>query len=76
VDVIKTISQSNDVLKSILSGSDPSLIERIKLDIKSRKPLIEMFLVTPNKMNRFVRTKSVLDMSNVIKSFESYKRLF
>lgn len=75
-DTIKTASQINDILKVILTSVDVALVEKIKSDVKSRRPELELCLVTPNKMNRFVRTKVALDLSNVIKSFESYKRLF
>jgi hypothetical protein len=75
-DTIKTASQINDILKVILTSVDVALVEKIKSDVKSRRPELELCLVTPNKMNRFVRTKVTLDLSNVIKSFESYKRLF
>ncbi len=75
-DTIKTASQINDILKAILTSVDVALVEKIKSDVKSRRPELELCLVTPNKMNRFVRTKVTLDLSNVIKSFESYKRLF
>jgi hypothetical protein len=75
-DTIKTAGQINDILKVILTSADVALVEKIKSDVKSRKPELELCLVTPNKMNRFVRTKVSLDLNNVIKSFESYKRLF
>lgn len=63
---------SNDFLKVLLDNTDESLKKQIQDSLKSEDNYILINYVSPNKVNRIQTKKVLLQVSNVIKTFESF----
>ena len=63
---------SNDFLKVLLDNTDESLKKEIQDSLKSEDNYIFINYVSPNKVNRIQTKKVLLQVSNVIKTFESF----
>lgn len=63
----------NKLLMLILSNTESKLKDLIKQDIKQLEPLLIVNKITGNKVNKYVTTKVVIQFSNLIKVFESFK---
>ena len=64
---------SNKLLMILLSNTESSLKDIIKDDLKSTPHNLFVNYITGNKVNRFVTTKVLIQSSNLIKTFESFK---
>jgi len=64
---------SNKLLMVLLSNTESSLKDIIKDDLKSTTRNLFVNYITGNKVNRFVTTKVLIQFSNLIKTFESFK---
>ncbi len=64
---------SNKLLMVLLSNTESSLKDIIKDDLKSTPHNLFVNYITGNKVNRFVTTKVLIQFSNLIKTFESFK---
>ena len=64
---------SNKLLMVLLSNTESSLKDIIKDDLKSTPHNLFVNYITGNKVNRFVTTKVLIQSSNLIKTFESFK---
>lgn len=73
----RTVQMAYDIsgmLQMMLSNSDETVADVIKELVKSKSPSLNSVLVTPNLRNRF-STKSVkLQYSNLLRTYESYRR--
>lgn len=63
----------NKLLMLILSNTESKLKDLIKQDIKQVEPVLIVNKITGNKVNKYVTTKVVIQFSNLIKVFESFK---
>ena len=63
----------NKLLMLILSNTESKLKDLIKQDIKQLEPVLIVNKITGNKVNKYVTTKVVIQFSNLIKVFESFK---
>ena len=63
---------SNDFLKVLLDNTDESLKKEIQVSLKSEDNYIFINYVSPNKVNRVQTKKVLLQVSNVIKTFEGF----
>lgn len=78
-DEISTIEMLKDCLKTldfILSKSEPEIKDKIKEKLKSNNKNIVANLVTPNRINKFIKTKIEVKFPNLIRTFESFKSRF
>jgi hypothetical protein len=64
---------SNKLLMVLLSNTESSLKDIIKDDLKSTPHNLFVNYITGNRVNRFVTTKLLIQFSNLIKTFESFK---
>jgi hypothetical protein len=69
----KLASNSNNLLMVLLSNTESSLKDIIKDDLKSNPRTLFVNFVTGNRVNRFSITKVILQFSNLIKAFESFR---
>ena len=58
---------------SLLSNTESSIRDIVKQDLKSKKVLLCVNKITGNKVNKFVTTEVLIQSSNLIKTFESFK---
>lgn len=72
-NAIKMAIESNKLLMFLISNSEDSVKSRIKETLKSEKHILYVNLATNNKANRFKTTKVIMEYSNLIKVFESFK---
>lgn len=72
-DTIKIVDEANQVLKSILKKTDDGLKSVIKEDISEYKPALIVNQITDNDLNKKITKKVIIDYSNLIKTFESFK---
>jgi hypothetical protein len=63
---------SNDFLKVILDNTEDSLKKQIQDSLKEVDNYIFINFVSPNKVNRVQTKKVLLQVSNVIKTFEGF----
>lgn len=64
---------SNKLLMVLLERTESSLKDVIKDSLKSTPHILFVNYITGNKVNRFVTTKILIQFSNLIKTFESFK---
>lgn len=70
---IKLACDSNKLLMLLISNTEPSTKEIIKQEIKQTPPILMVNQITSNKVNKFITKKIILQFSNLIKVFESFK---
>ena len=70
---IKLAIDVNKLLMIFLSNTESTLKDNIKLEIKSSEHYLFANKITFNKVNKFVTTKVLIEFSNLIKAFESFK---
>jgi len=70
---IKLACDANKLLMSLLSNTESSIRDIVKQDLKSKKVLLCVNKITGNKVNKFVTTEVLIQSSNLIKTFESFK---
>ena len=70
---IKLACDCNKLLMFLISNTESSIKELIKQDLKQNEPTLIVNQITTNKVNRFITTKVILQFSNLIKVFESFK---
>ena len=58
---------------SLISNSETSTKSIIKSEIKEKEHLLFVNYFTHNRVNRFITTKVLLEYSNLIKMFESFR---
>jgi len=75
-DTIKIVDEANQVLKSILKKTDDGLKSVIKEDISEYKPALVVNQITDNDLNKKITKKVIIDYSNLIRTFESFKLYF
>lgn len=63
---------SNDFLKALLDNTDDSLKKQIQDSLKEVDNYIFINYISPNKVNRIQTKKVLLQVSNVIKTFEGF----
>lgn len=69
IDMCKT---SINILQFILSNTEKNLSDRIKQKLKEKDKFFQLNLVTPNRVNRFIKTTLILKLPNLFKTFESF----
>lgn len=74
-DTISLSREINPILKSLLKKTSDGISDVIKEDIKEYKPCITINYITDNEANKKISKKIDLDYSNLIKTFESFKRV-
>lgn len=70
---IKMATDCNKLLMYLISNTESSVKEIIKQDIKENGPLLIVNQITNNKVNRFISKDVLIEFSNLIKVFESFK---
>jgi len=70
---IKLACDSNKLLMYLVSNTDSSLKDIIKQELKSEEHVLYVNKITGNKVNKFVTTKIIVQFSNLIKVFETFK---
>jgi len=74
VKTIKSAKNINDYLNMCIKNSNDS--EKIKIkEILKNNLFLDVIEVTPNKVNKFIPYEINLKFNNIIKTFESYKRI-
>lgn len=64
---------SNKLLMVLLERTESSLKDIIKDSLKSTQHILFVNYITGNKVNKFSTTKVLIQFSNLIKAFESFK---
>lgn len=74
---IAMVRNSNGLLNILIGNTEDSVKESIKSDIKSRKPMLNSVLVSPNRAKRLTFYPVAISVDNLIKTFEgfSWKRI-
>jgi hypothetical protein len=70
---IKLACECNKLLMFLISNTESSLKDIIKQDLKSTEHVLYVNKVTSNRVNKFVTTKVLIQFSNLIKTFESFR---
>jgi len=70
IDMAKKYSE---ILLFLMNNSEENLSSRIKEKLKKTEKILNLNLITPNKVNRFIRTIISVRLPNVIKTFESFR---
>jgi hypothetical protein len=73
IDVIKLLNDSNSLLHTFLKNTEDLIKEEIKGILKNRDNILFINKVTPNKLNKFITTRVILEYSNLIKAFEGFR---
>lgn len=63
----------NMILEFLLSNTEVNIKSKIKDELKNKEHLLYINYVTHNDVNRFVQDKVLLELNNVIKTFERFK---
>jgi len=69
---IALAKQSNDIFQVFLSNTESNIKSMIKESIKGKDNLLVINEVTPNKHNKLISSKVVIEYSNLIKAFEKF----
>lgn len=72
-NAIELSKKANTLLMSLISNSETSTKSIIKSEIKEKEHLLFVNYFTHNRVNRFITTKVLLEYSNLIKMFESFR---
>lgn len=75
IESISLISQSNKIFQMFLSKTDSVVKTKIKDSIKSGENIIVTNQLTSNTRNKFITNKVIVEYSNLIKAFESFRNL-
>jgi len=73
-DTLKISDDINGLLEVILSKTDNGIRDVIKEDIKEYKPCLFINKVNDNILNKIEQKKVIINISNVIMTFESYRK--
>ena len=75
-DTLKLSNDINVVLEVLLTKTEVGLREVIKEDVEEFKPIIVVNKINSNKVNNIESKKIILNISNIIKTFEMFKIIF
>lgn len=64
---------SNLLIKKLIDNTSQELKERIKNLLKEKEHILTINLATNNLVNKFIKTRLIVDYSNLIKTFEGFK---
>ena len=73
VSTIEMAKKYSEILLFLLSNTEENLSSRIKDKLKKTEKILTLNLITPNRVNRFVKTIISVRLPNVIKTFESFR---
>lgn len=73
LSTIQLAKKSVEILQFILNNSDRIVSDRIKEKLKKTDKSLEVNLITPNKLNRFIKSNVEIKIPNLLKTFESFK---
>jgi hypothetical protein len=72
VNTVEMAKKSTETLQFILSNTEKEIMEQIKDKLKKTEKILYVNLITPNKLNRFVKTTTYIKLPNLFKTFESF----
>jgi hypothetical protein len=70
---INMVSDANQIFKFLLDNSDDYISKEIKGIIKNSEKVISIRQVTNNKINIFNEKEIILEISHIVKTFESFR---
>jgi hypothetical protein len=70
---IEVCKGSNEIIRFLVSNSPENIKDSVKSIIKDKDLVINLNLVTFNKINKFVTTSIKIEWQNVIKTFEGFR---
>jgi hypothetical protein len=70
--VIELAKNANEVLQFLISNSEDEIKNNVKEVLKANDCILFVNQVTFNRVNRFLKTKVVLQWQNLIRKFESF----
>jgi hypothetical protein len=70
---IEVCKGSNEIIRFLVSNSPENIKDSVKSIIKDKDLVININLVTFNKINKFVTTSIKIEWQNVIKTFEGFR---
>ena len=70
---IELAKSMNSVLMTILSNTESSIKSIIKNELKEKEHLLFVNYFTNNRVNRYINTKVLIEYSNLIKLFDSFR---
>jgi hypothetical protein len=70
---VKLAQDCNKILMFLISNTESSIKDIIKQEIKSNQHILYVNKITSNKVNKFLITKVLIEFSNLIKVFETFK---
>lgn len=70
--VIELAKNANEVLQFLISNSEDEIKDKVKEVLKTNDCILFVNQVTFNRVNRFLKTKVVLQWYNLIRKFESF----
>jgi hypothetical protein len=72
LNVIELAKNANEVLQFLISNSDDETKNNVKEVLKYNDSILFVNQVTFNRVNRFLKTKVILQWQNLIKTYESF----
>jgi hypothetical protein len=70
--VIELAKNTNEVLQFLISNSEDDIKNKVKEVLKANDCILFVNQVTFNRVNRFLKTKVILQWQNLIRKFESF----
>jgi uncharacterized protein YfaA (DUF2138 family) len=75
-DTLKISDDINGLLDIILSNTDKGVKDVIKEDVIDYRPTLFINKINDNHLNKMQTKKVILSLSGLIKTFESFRKLF
>ena len=74
IHAIQLSKDANNLLMLLISNTESSIKESIKEKLKENKHILYINMFTSNKINKFITSKVIIQTSNLIKAFESFRK--
>lgn len=73
LSTIETTKRYQEILLFLLSNTESNLSSSIREKLKKTEKILHLNLITPNKVNQFIKTIITVKLPNIAKTFESFK---